>query len=356
MEILMATPAEVQQRKNEFLNSTKDPAFSCIKTQTRQEFIKALGDRCDEPSAIAQGNSSLCGPAAFIYCIAREKPDDYAMYVLDLALGGEGSLGNLKVSPRPECRNGVIKVEIGTNPSGDIEYREITPVDWVALASLRDSSNASAAMKGVNSDFAGMTFSRDITGWFNKTDWFRDVRNCAYGGTPASDNNLFEINTLPASYVCMHINAEIMVSDPGQIWGGATHWIVLGDGEGKGGGTNGINGTKIWISTPLRTQILNAQRQVFMTCPRLETPSPIGNNISCRIGDDFCDPDGGPLGQEKNRRSQGKINFKVYTWGEPVKPDGTRPAIRSIDMRYNNTLVVGEFLKYYFGYVAARLK
>ncbi|MDR3213434.1 MAG: hypothetical protein LBT71_05900, partial [Azoarcus sp.] len=65
-----------------------------------------------------------------MYCIARENPDAYGEYVLDLAMTGEGRIGNLVVKPGTDCRK--------AGP----DAKNIAPVDWVALASLRDTSNS----------------------------------------------------------------------------------------------------------------------------------------------------------------------------------------------------------------------
>ncbi|MDR2093562.1 MAG: hypothetical protein LBP58_09675 [Azoarcus sp.] len=97
-----------ESKKNAVLDISRKLAFKCIdgKASTapeirdeRKKFVRSVEDRRDAPTLINQGGSSLCGPAAFMYCIAREKPDDFAAYVLDLALTGEGRLGNLKVMP-----------------------------------------------------------------------------------------------------------------------------------------------------------------------------------------------------------------------------------------------------------------
>jgi|GEM_PF-3797845 len=126
--------ATYEQMKNEFLAMPK-LAFGCIdavypnKTlkELREAFIGTLEKRCKDPKLIAQGNTNLCGVASFMYCVACEYPDEYSKFVLSLAMHGKGSIGSLTVSP-PNAA----KVDITSNT--------IAPVDWVALASIRDNS------------------------------------------------------------------------------------------------------------------------------------------------------------------------------------------------------------------------
>ncbi|HYF09899.1 MAG TPA: hypothetical protein VD970_19955 [Acetobacteraceae bacterium] len=91
----------------------------------------ALGlfSRVEDPDLIHQQESSLCGPAAFLKAVAEDMPDVYARYVINLFKTGRGRIGTLDVKPSADCRRGYYK------------GARIAPVDWIALASLRDSEN-----------------------------------------------------------------------------------------------------------------------------------------------------------------------------------------------------------------------
>jgi hypothetical protein len=111
-----------------------------------------------------------------MYCIAREKPDDFALYALDLALTGKGRLGGLEVAPGEGCRNSV---------SLQAKERRIAPADWVTLASLRDSTGSLSAVYD----------NASITG-FNDPLY-----------------HLPGINALPLSYVCPFIDINTMIGE-----------------------------------------------------------------------------------------------------------------------------------------------
>jgi hypothetical protein len=317
-----------EDKKNEFLNSTAAPAFSCIKNtrKDRDDFVKALNDRRNDPHLIHQQDTSLCGPAAFMYCIAREKPDDYGIYVLDLAMTGKGRLGELETAPEAGCRN----ASVG----------KIAPVDWVALGGLRDSPGS--RLEQPKSQWGGMTRGATLAGWFKATGWFTasNVTDLV-PSRPRPLDDLLRINTLSAGYICLLLNSKVLTGKPA-TWNGATHWVVLGDGDGKGGGTNGNCGTRIRIqaSNVIVTDYLYRK---IMTCPTSETPTPVGNEVMTPAGYDVPIIDEKIL-KRKQELEQGKLDFFMYTWGGNRAVDQIRPG-----------LTVGEFLKHYFGYVSARL-
>jgi hypothetical protein len=293
-------------KRAQFLNSTQPFAFDCIPATNRQMFIKDLEDRQKTPVLIDQAVTMLCGPAAFMYCIAREKPDDYGEYVLDLALSGEGNLGGLHVKPGADCR--------ATPLAGQIH-----PIDWIALASLRDASNAFADMDDTDDRFAGITTGSDLKAWFNKTGWFPNgVLDASNWVANQSLDNLLEVNVRsPKAYVCLCIRAAIIEPSSGEVgmnkigktnapktwWGGADHWIVLGDGTGTGTGDN-----KDILVSPQSAP----QRRPYPNMP--------GN-------DDL---------------PGGMLEFKFYSWGKIWASVNRFPGLK-----------VEEFLRYYYGFVIA---
>ena len=295
---------DVLKKIDEFLKSTDTPAFSCIDNNpvARLAFVDSLKLRYNNPVKINQSGASLCAAAAFMYCIARERPDDYAMYVLDLAMTGRTRLGNMMVTPSPGCRKALV-----TSKSG----RSISPVDWVALASVRDDTGS--RMRSVESDYAGITRGGDLKGWFNATGWFAQVVDRSLSTSTRSLENLLEINTLPTCYVCLFIKGKVIQHGSKSAWYGADHWVVLGDGQ-RGvsfGQTNGLNGCRIEITKP-------------------------GTAIAVK-----------PVTSTKQGEfDNGKLSFSVYTWSE----------IRRIDHIYMNNLTVKKFLGYYYGYLAAQWK
>ena len=116
--------------------------------------------------------------------------------------------------------------------------RTITPVDWVALASLWDSANSFAAMKNV----------------IMSNTWMGPIPN---------------------------------------------HWVVLGNGAGGGGG-NGNDGSVIRITTP-GTKILDSRGRPDMTTLKMETPFQhnIPRRVSCLPDSPACVANNDPRAARK---------------------------------------------------------
>ncbi|MDR1425029.1 MAG: hypothetical protein LBI92_10580 [Azoarcus sp.] len=341
-----------EEKKSRILDINTELKFKCIDAanpgnikSARETFIDAVEKRRNDPTYIEQGGSSLCGPAAFLYCVAREKPDDFAHYALDLALEGKGSLGNLIVEPGSACL-GTERLQIGQGTKAGTQgtkARTITPADWVTLASLRDSTGRVSSMDSVTSDLGGMTHPDALAGWFGGTGWFRDVRNEArIAGTHDPLRHLLGINSLPLSYVCLLINANIMTG--GVVFRIPTHWVVLGDGAGKGGGSNGNDGSVIRIGMPGTTG------------------TPVQHEIAERA---FCLPDSpacvssnDPRAARRAALEKGKLNFRVYSWGgnDYDYERAGRRGIKTVDFKHPGGLTVEKFLPAYFGYVTAAVK
>ena len=328
--------ASIEDKKKLVLDVNTKLKFKCIDAadsnnikKAREEFVKGMEARRNDPTRIAQSGSSLCGPAAFLYCVAREKPDDFANYVLDLALEGTARLGGLTVAPGEKCRD-TVSLTVGE--------RSIAPVDWVTLASLRDSANSVAAMESVDSDAAGITLPKDLAGWFEKTGWFV-VRNRANKAAPNDPlHHLLGINSLPRSYICLFINANIMKNS----WMASipNHWVVLGDGAGKGGGSNGNDGTLIRIATP---KMEPAHQHDIV------------ERISCLPDTPACLFKNDPRPARRKELEQGKLTFRVYSWGG-VDKQGNSVGIKSVGSGHLGGLIAEKFLPAYYGYVAATVK
>jgi len=314
----MALSQKILDEMKAFRTSTAPLMFKCI--TNRNFFIDALEERCKEPININQSKASLCGAAAFMYCIAREKPDEYAKYVLDLANTGKASLGNLKIAP-------------GSGPFA--ADTQASPVDWVALASLRDASNTLLGVKGDGSKAAGITDGGTLANWFKETGWFKDVRDYSSNGKKMPMNNLLEINGLPRSYVCLCIQKNI-ITDPNYDDKGnlPDHWVVLGDCSRQNStGTNGIDGSAIGVYVP-NTQDPKEYPTPFTGGNFDATFTPfLGDKNSAVNSMAFSDKN------NKYRELENKqLSLDIYTWGD----------------RYQINTTVKNFLKSYFGFVSAQ--
>jgi len=292
------------ERLERFRQGSGSLAFKCI--TDRDKFVANLRDRANNPFLIQQGFTPLCGPAAFMHCIAIDRPADYVHYVLDLAEHGVGKLGGLTVKPGDSCRSASLLVT-----AGKITRDATDPVDWVALASLRDSSNLIFDMNGPRSDIAGITLGRAMADWFSATGWFPGgvVDATHYQSSSPYYNaydNLLSINQRVNSHVCLLIRNAIVEPSSG-----------LGINKFDGSGTPKSGPTAdYWV-------VLKTRITLDHKTPPLPGMLP------------FFD-----LRELRNQR----INFRFWNWGDRNTT--------SVNNRIDN-ITFGQFLQHYYGYVSA---
>jgi len=130
-------------------------------TRTKQQVINELQDRLMNPVIIDQAKQSMCGTAAHIFMLALAMPQEYALMVLGLLC--QGSFG--PVNPQRLLRkateletpqhvldqslsatvwamvkrftNSLLPDSVATT---DLNDNAISVVDWLAMASLRESA------------------------------------------------------------------------------------------------------------------------------------------------------------------------------------------------------------------------
>ena len=111
-----------------------------------------------------QDQSMLCGPAAFFYCLFIDRPDLYKQMVKELWESGKTKIGTLKLEPGYDCRHptNFFKEEApGYLP-------KVPAIDWITLASLRDTENSVFDFESPNNVFQGITTAGDLKAWFKK--------------------------------------------------------------------------------------------------------------------------------------------------------------------------------------------
>jgi len=208
------------------------PATGAFPKISRDQVLLGIRNRLADPDKIDQGDASLCGPASFLYCLLRDHPETWVTYVTQMFLKGNARIHGLEVRPSSDCVN--------ATPTG------IKPVDWVALASLRDSENTFFDYQDSSNQVGGITLPGTLAGWFERAG-YRQVTN---------ETNLFftkNAETLKTALglvgqrrrVCLFINAD-MVNRPNSSGGAfttANHWVVLTGGDGVQGGKVGL---RIW--------------------------------------------------------------------------------------------------------------
>lgn len=183
------------------------------------ELIAGLRERVNDPTKQDQAKASLCCPAAFFYCVLNYKPELYVQYVIDLFTTGKARIGSLEVKPGAACR--------AYQPPKD----KIAGVDWVALASLRDSYNMILDVASVDDDIAARSREGEVGKWF---------RQVGYAGVRDDGNNLFskgrkeieafDRDTRASRDVCLFVNDNILYDVKNKLnshyW---NHCVVVDD-------------------------------------------------------------------------------------------------------------------------------
>ena len=183
---------------------------------TRSDMVAGLTKRLSSPVSINQANTSLCGAACLMYSLAKLKDAVYAQYVVDLYHTGKANLGRLSVEPGSDCRN------YKPDPA-----KGIHPVEWVALASLRDSENDVFDYDEPSDEVGGITMPGDLMDWFKDSGFKNDnnVTNLVF----TKDEDCLKAagkRHLLTQSVCLFINANLL-SNPTQGSMFPDHWVVL---------------------------------------------------------------------------------------------------------------------------------
>lgn len=172
--------------------------------------------RISNPGLLRQGQASLCGPAALLFNIANDTPVMYARYAIDLFEKGRASLWRIDVIPGADVRN---------------YAPPIAQVDWMTMASLRDSENWFLDYDSAGKELAGITLPGELANWFRKSG-YRDVQedtnlSAAFTkGTSTIDaaNRLFA----DGYRICLFIGAQMLEESEQKRKGSVfdRHWIV----------------------------------------------------------------------------------------------------------------------------------
>lgn len=119
----------------------------------RTKIGQGLIYRITNPDSIDQKQTSFCGPSCFVRAVIVDMPEQYFDAVIDLYETGSTRLRGVLLEPRSEIRRSA--------PTGNTE-----PIDFMMLASLRDTFNAFLSPVGIWPDLASMTLPKDMRMWF----------------------------------------------------------------------------------------------------------------------------------------------------------------------------------------------
>lgn len=184
---------------------------------TVPDVAAGMRTRVMDPASIDQGPSSLCGPAVFVHRLLRQDPVAYVSFVIDLYTKGAATLGQLTVTAGADLRR------------FDPKPVSMTAVDWITLASVRDSENWFFDYQSAEDAFAGITLPSHLERWFRKVG-YRHVFNKTSLTHDEDLTNLREADQLHASdhWVCLLINANALYkSSQDDLSLVPNHWVVL---------------------------------------------------------------------------------------------------------------------------------
>ncbi|MGB7799558.1 hypothetical protein [Buttiauxella sp.] len=190
------------------IGSPQDPfKKSLIEQQINNRF-----NQVDYPN---QFNASLCGPAAFFYCLQKDRPDVYVQAAQELWQYGKTKIGKLEITLGVGC----------CHPTGHF-YGDISGIDWMTLAGLRDSENAVLSFDNLDSPFSGITMWNTLTEWFEKAGYEKVFSNV--GVTQAGIQGVNELNEyIQKGYTVISlINDSLLKGSSSERTTYPTHWIV----------------------------------------------------------------------------------------------------------------------------------
>lgn len=293
--------ALVSNKINSFslATSSSAPAFPNF---PKNKIVVSLYQRIATPQKIDQNPASLCGPAAFFYILARFFPDVYVQAAIDLYQRGETKIGSLSIKPSTTAKSMTQAKLVGS-------YTTMDEVDWLLLASLRDSENDIFNYDSVKDEFPGITMPGQLAEWYRKIG-ARDVINDTNVVFSKSINKILKTqqNKDNGYSVCLFVNMNILVrSAISKPVVAPNHWIVL---------TSDIfvDGQKINFNTAAK-----------LTQERL----------------DYYDENSNVQSFKHN------IAFDVYSWGQS-------PSVIGGGISKASPVDLENFLDHYYGFVAVK--
>ncbi|QTL40281.1 hypothetical protein ACNFJN_02400 [Xenorhabdus budapestensis] len=187
-----------------------------------------IQDRLSKRTYPDQNGASLCGPAAFFYCLQMDRPDIYEQAARELWEHGRTKIGQLEIKPGDGCRH----------PKGSFynQYGErISGLDWLTLASLRDSENTIMNYDEISDQVAGITMWEKLTEWFEKAGYEKVFDNISVF-SHSNVNDIINLNQyIKKGYrVVSLISAGMLDSITGDT-SMKNHWVVWeGEVSSKG--------------------------------------------------------------------------------------------------------------------------
>ncbi|MBM7354604.1 hypothetical protein [Lelliottia amnigena] len=184
----------------------------------KKKIESQVSSRINHSSYPNQGDTSLCGPASFFYCLLMDRPDVYKQAVNELWLYGKTKIGALNLVPSSGCRH---PVGIFYDAYGE----RIKGIDWITLASLRDSENSILSYDEIDDQVSGITLWGGLTEWFVSAGYEKEFSNV--GLSHVNLRNLSILNEyIKKGYRVVTLISAGMLNGFDSAITAKNHWIV----------------------------------------------------------------------------------------------------------------------------------
>lgn len=211
---MTATQMDRDQAKakiDEFAGKAGTGVFTKIK---RDDVVKGFKARVDDPTNINQGNAGLCPSAGVIFSLAKDKPKEYVNLIVDLYEAGKAKIGDWELKP---CKD-LLSYELAAADT-------IPSVDWIPLASVRDSENWFIDYQATSDK--GGAWGGEVAKWLKKAGYTEVIEEWNYFFTK-NEANLTRANEyFDKDYnLIFLINSAILYDNTGMTFK-PNHWVVL---------------------------------------------------------------------------------------------------------------------------------
>lgn len=146
-------------------------------------------------------------------------------------------IGTLDITPGDGCKH----------PKGSFYFsgsERISGLDWITLASLRDSENSIMSYDDIDDEVAGITMWGKITEWFEKSGYVKIYTNVGLGRCSIEDvARLSEYADNGFKVVCL-ISAGMLFDFGSDDTSSKNHWVVWA------GALKNANGKAITKNSP----------------------------------------------------------------------------------------------------------
>lgn len=275
---------------------------------SKNKIVKEMRDTLKKTKRVLdQGTSSLCGPAAFFFSLARVRPDIYTQLVIDLYTQGQAKLKSLELKSSAKARQ---------HPPIWIRHS-----DWMLLSSIKPEYD------DPSEQIDGITLPGKITAWFKKAGFgtVQDHTNLAFN---KGLETLLQAQTdyQTGHTICLFVDADIFRPTGGKQGHSflPNHWVVMTsdirirkfhEASGQLDQPKTINPAMVKM---IKSQIQSKQVEGFAS-GKYAVPTETGD----------------------------KIQLDAFTWGEVYSPVISR-------INPSQAALLSYFLRGFYGYIKAK--